>query len=92
MRDSAQGTGEGPGEAEMQIAGKAVLLLLRAYKWAISPMLAPSCRYVPSCSEFAMEAVERYGALRGGWMAMTRVLRCHPFVKGGYDPVPVRRN
>jgi len=72
-------------------AQRVVLLLLRAYKWAISPMLAPACRYVPTCSEYAMEAVERYGAIRGGWMALWRLLRCHPFVKGGYDPV-VRAN
>jgi len=71
----------------MQIARKSVLLLLRAYKWALSPMLPPSCRYVPTCSEYAIEAVERSGAMRGGWMAMMRILRCHPFVKGGYDPV-----
>ena len=64
-----------------------VLQLLRAYKWAVSPMLPPCCRYVPTCSEYAMEAVERYGAVRGGWMASMRLLRCHPFVKGGYDPV-----
>ncbi|HTW57965.1 MAG TPA: membrane protein insertion efficiency factor YidD [Terriglobales bacterium] len=63
------------------------LRILRAYKWAVSPLLPPSCRYVPTCSEYAMEAVERYGALRGGWMALTRLLRCHPFVRGGYDPV-----
>jgi putative membrane protein insertion efficiency factor len=65
-----------------------VVFLLRAYKWAISPALPASCRYVPTCSEYAMEAVERYGVGRGCWMAMTRVLRCHPWVKGGYDPVP----
>jgi len=64
-----------------------VLGLLRAYKWAISPLLPPACRYVPTCSEYAMEAVERYGVLRGGAMACGRVLRCHPFVRGGYDPV-----
>lgn len=74
----------------MQIARKTVLLLLRVYKWILSPMLPPSCRYVPTCSEYAREAVERYGAVRGGWIALARVLRCHPFVKGGYDPV-VRR-
>lgn len=74
----------------MQIARKTVLLVLRAYKWALSPMFPPSCRYVPTCSEFAMEAVERYGALRGGWMGLARILRCHPFVKGGYDPVVTR--
>jgi putative membrane protein insertion efficiency factor len=63
------------------------LQLLRAYKWAISPMLPAVCRYVPTCSEYAMEAVERYGALRGGWMAFARILRCHPFAGSGYDPV-----
>ena len=50
-------------------------------------MLPPACRYVPTCSEYAMEAVERYGAIRGSFMAIWRLLRCHPFVKGGYDPV-----
>jgi len=64
-----------------------VLQLLQAYKWGISPFLLPACRYVPTCSEYAMEAVERYGVLRGGAMAFARVLRCHPFVRGGYDPV-----
>ncbi|MGA2200756.1 MAG: membrane protein insertion efficiency factor YidD [Terriglobales bacterium] len=61
--------------------------LLRLYKRWISPAFPPSCRYVPTCSEYAMEAVERYGALRGGMMAAWRVLRCHPLAKGGYDPV-----
>lgn len=70
-----------------QLAKKMVAGSLRAYKWALSPMFPPSCRYVPSCSEYAMEAVERYGALRGSWIALRRILRCHPFVKGGYDPV-----
>ncbi len=72
----------------MKLSAKFVTLqLLRGYKWAISPMLPAACRYVPTCSEYAMEAVERYGALRGGWMALGRVLRCHPFAGGGYDPV-----
>jgi putative membrane protein insertion efficiency factor len=61
--------------------------LLRLYKQWISPAFPPSCRYVPTCSEYAMEAVERYGALRGGAMAAWRVLRCHPFAKGGLDQV-----
>lgn len=63
------------------------LALLRLYKRWVSPSLPPSCRYVPTCSEYAEEAIERYGTLRGGLMAAWRVLRCHPFVKGGYDPV-----
>jgi uncharacterized protein len=71
----------------MAILRSAVLLLLRGYKWALSPLLPPSCRYVPTCSEYAMDAVESYGVLRGSWMAAARVLRCHPFAKGGYDPV-----
>jgi uncharacterized protein len=69
------------------IAKTVVLLLLRAYKWAISPMFLPACRYVPTCSEYAMEAVDRYGAVRGSLMAVWRVLRCHPLAKGGLDPV-----
>lgn len=67
-----------------------VLQSLRAYKWILSPLLPPACRYVPTCSEYAMEAVERYGVLRGGWKAAGRVLRCHPFVRGGFDPVDHR--
>jgi len=72
------------------IVQRAALQLLRAYKRFLSPMFPPACRYVPTCSEYAMEAVERYGALRGTLMAAARLLRCHPFAKGGYDPV-VRR-
>src|SRR5882724_646310 len=64
-----------------------LLLLLRGYKWAVSPMFLPACRYVPSCSEYAMEAVDRYGAARGGLMAIWRLLRCHPLAKGGLDLV-----
>ena len=63
------------------------LWLLRVYKRWISPAFPPSCRYVPTCSEYAMEAVERYGALRGGMMAAGRLLRCHPLAKGGLDAV-----
>jgi putative membrane protein insertion efficiency factor len=64
-----------------------LLMMLRGYKWALSPMLPPACRYVPTCSEYAIEAVERYGAIRGTAMAVWRLLRCHPFVRGGYDPI-----
>jgi len=70
-----------------QVAKLVVLQMLRAYKFAISPMISPACRFVPTCSEYAMEAVDRYGAVRGGWMALGRLLRCHPLARGGYDPV-----
>jgi putative membrane protein insertion efficiency factor len=70
-----------------QIHKTVVLLLLRAYKWAISPMFLPACRYMPSCSEYAMEAIDRYGVAQGSLMAIWRVMRCHPFAKGGIDPV-----
>jgi hypothetical protein len=69
------------------IAQRVALHLLRVYKRVISPMFPPACRYVPTCSEYAAEAVDRYGLLRGGLKAATRLLRCHPFVRGGYDPV-----
>ena len=64
-----------------------VLTLLRAYKWLVSPLFGPACRYVPSCSEYAMDAVARYGVLKGGLKAAWRLARCHPLAKGGFDPV-----
>ena len=65
-----------------------LIALVRFYRYAISPMLGRNCRFHPTCSEYAIEALERHGALRGGWMAAKRVGRCHPFNPGGYDPVP----
>lgn len=67
-----------------------VLAALRFYKAAVSPLLPPACRYTPTCSEYAYEAVARHGVLRGGWLAAKRILRCHPFARGGHDPVPDR--
>ncbi|HPR08546.1 MAG TPA: membrane protein insertion efficiency factor YidD [Denitromonas sp.] len=65
-----------------------LLALLKVYRYAISPMLGSNCRFVPSCSEYAVEAINRYGALRGSWLATKRVSRCHPWCNGGHDPVP----
>jgi putative membrane protein insertion efficiency factor len=65
---------------------RAVLALLRVYKRLVSPMLLPSCRFVPTCSEYAAEAVEYYGVLRGSGKALCRILRCHPLASGGFDP------
>ena len=74
----------------MNVTAKAVLLaLLRNYKRFFSPLLPPSCRYVPSCSEYAAEAIDGFGCWRGAGMALLRLLRCHPWVVGGFDPVPL---
>ena len=69
------------------IAAMVLLLLIKGYRYGISPLFPPSCRYVPTCSQYAVEAIARYGALRGGWLSLCRLLRCHPFADGGYDPV-----
>ena len=69
--------------------GKRVALsLLRLYQRAISPSMPPSCRFVPSCSEYTYQAISKYGVIKGGWLGLKRLLRCHPFHPGGYDPVP----
>lgn len=67
---------------------RAVMGLIRAYQLALSPLMLTNCRFTPSCSRYTYEAVERYGALRGAWMGVKRICRCHPFHPGGYDPVP----
>jgi putative membrane protein insertion efficiency factor len=66
----------------------AVVGLIRLYQQLISPLLPPSCRFMPTCSVYAVTAIERYGILRGGWLALKRVGRCHPWSPGGFDPVP----
>ncbi|MBE6918315.1 MAG: membrane protein insertion efficiency factor YidD [Ruminococcaceae bacterium] len=65
------------------------LRMIRFYQASVSPLFPPRCRFIPSCSQYALEAVEKYGAAKGGWLALKRFSRCHPFHKGGwYDPVP----
>lgn len=64
------------------------LLMIKLYQRVISPIFPPSCRFTPTCSNYGYEAVEKYGVLKGGWMAIKRIGRCHPLNKGGYDPVP----
>lgn len=65
-----------------------VALLIRGYQWTLSPLLPASCRFHPSCSQYTLEAVRKYGVLRGGWLGIRRLARCHPFHPGGFDPVP----
>ena len=67
---------------------KALGLLVRFYQICISPFLPPSCIYTPTCSQYFIQAVEKYGPLKGSWLGIRRILRCHPGHKGGYDPVP----
>jgi uncharacterized protein len=61
---------------------------IRFYRRGISPLLPPSCRFEPTCSAYGLEAIGRYGAWKGSWLTVKRILRCHPFCRGGYDPVP----
>lgn len=61
---------------------------IRVYQWTLSPLIGPACRYMPSCSEYAAEAIRTHGALRGGWLGARRLCRCHPWGGHGYDPVP----
>ena len=83
IRTAARGIGR---------AGVAVLVgVVRVYQLCVSPFLGNCCRYAPSCSEYAVEALQRHGVVRGSALAVWRILRCHPFARGGYDPVPPRR-
>lgn len=67
-----------------------LVMLIRTYQLVISPYLPPACRYLPTCSQYAIDALERHGTLRGSWLAIKRIGRCHPFHTGGFDPVPER--
>ena len=71
---------------------KVLLAIIRFYRAAISPYTKPSCKYIPTCPEYGLEAIERFGALKGSALTIWRILRCNPFSKGGYDPVPEKKN
>jgi putative membrane protein insertion efficiency factor len=76
----------------LSVTARVVLVApIRFYQWTISPLLGVNCRYAPSCSAYAAEAIATHGPLRGGWLSLRRVLRCHPWGGAGYDPVPARR-
>jgi len=66
----------------------ALVLIIRGYQLWVSPLLPAACRYYPTCSDYAIQALEKHGAIRGSWLALRRIARCHPFRPGGYDPVP----
>jgi putative membrane protein insertion efficiency factor len=69
-----------------------LLALIKAYRYALSPLLGPRCRFYPTCSAYAAEAVEKHGAVRGSWLAVKRISKCHPWHPGGVDPVPPARS
>jgi putative membrane protein insertion efficiency factor len=70
------------------VVTRLLVALLRVYQWTVSPVLGPACRFEPTCSRYAIEAISSHGPARGVWLGVRRVLRCHPFRAGGYDPVP----
>lgn len=73
----------------IQIAIRRVVLLpVYFYRWCISPLFPPTCRYTPTCSAYMVEAVMKYGVMKGGWLSIKRIMRCHPWGGSGYDPVP----
>lgn len=67
---------------------KLLISLVHAWRWFLSPLYGPSCRFYPTCSAYALEALERFGALQGSWLIVRRIARCHPWHEGGFDPVP----
>lgn len=73
------------------MVGKLLVKMIRFYQKGISPMKTPCCRFIPTCSQYAVEAIETHGALKGGLLSIYRVLRCSPLCKGGYDPVPPKK-
>jgi putative membrane protein insertion efficiency factor len=70
------------------LATSVLIGIIRIYRWVLSPLIGPVCRFQPTCSQYAMDAIARFGPLRGSWLALRRISRCHPLHPGGYDPVP----
>ena len=75
----------------MSVGARGVVFLIELYRHLISPMRLPTCRFTPTCSQYAVDALSEYGLMRGGWLAMVRLLKCGPWHRGGWDPIPERR-
>lgn len=86
--DTAKSPRAGAWATVRRIAAWPLILLVRFYQVCLSPLKTPSCRFTPTCSQYALEALRKYGPFKGGWLALRRILRCHPFGGSGYDPVP----
>ncbi|MBE2898875.1 membrane protein insertion efficiency factor YidD [Pasteurellaceae bacterium TAE3-ERU1] len=78
-------------QSSSSLGAKCLIWLIKGYRVAISPLLGPRCRFTPTCSQYGLEAIKRFGALKGGWLTLKRVLKCHPLSAGGYDPVPEKQ-
>jgi uncharacterized protein len=74
----------------LEFMKRPLIILIRGYRTLISPVLPPVCRFQPTCSQYAIEAIDRFGAIQGSWLAAKRIARCHPLHPGGYDPVPAK--
>ena len=74
-----------------RMSGRILASLVRVYQLVLSPVMAPNCRHLPTCSDYAIEALREHGVLKGGWLSVRRIARCHPFGTSGFDPVPERR-
>jgi len=72
----------------LKLPSMVAVLMIRGYRQVISPLFPPTCRFMPTCSEYALQAVSTYGLIKGGWLSLKRILKCHPFHPGGYDPLP----
>jgi hypothetical protein len=81
-----------PRSGSRNLLGRALGLPIRFYRRVLSPLKPPMCRFSPTCSQYAIEALETHGVLRGSWLALRRIARCHPLCAGGHDPVPPRRS
>ncbi|TCP13892.1 hypothetical protein EV697_1018 [Bisgaardia hudsonensis] len=79
-------------ETTHSFSSKILIILVRAYQVTISPLIGPRCRFTPTCSNYAIESLKTYGALKGSWLTAKRILKCHPLNEGGYDPVPPKIN
>jgi uncharacterized protein len=75
-------------DPQVSLVSRALVALIKAYRYGLSPWLGRQCRFHPTCSAYALEAIERFGALKGTWLALSRIGRCHPWHDGGFDPVP----
>ncbi|MBE2893887.1 membrane protein insertion efficiency factor YidD [Spirabiliibacterium falconis] len=79
-------------QSSSSFGAKGLIFVIKVYRLVISPLFGPRCRFTPTCSQYGLDAIKRFGALKGGWLTLKRVLKCHPLSAGGYDPVPEKQS